>query len=243
MFEVKNEAGGSTIYLYGPIGAAWDGVSDKEFARVFNAVDGDSATLRINSEGGDVFAGMAMYNLIRDSGRTVNVKIDGLAASAASLVAMAGDTVTMGRESLMMIHEPYSFAVGDFREMERTAASLQKVRKQLADAYAERSGASAENPVSPEAFLEKMTAETWYDPAEAVAEGLADGVAGEPDGDSDTVANHGRINSSRYVVVGFKRVPSSIRGHYKQPPPEELEKAITMRLQTIEFDSQLARLV
>jgi ATP-dependent protease ClpP protease subunit len=124
--------------------------------------------VRINSPGGDVFDGLAIYNQLRRHSAHVAVDIDGLAASAASIVAMAGDTVTMGQSSLMMIHDAWSLVMGNAQDMLDFAEVLNKVDGELAATYAEKSGRPADE------FRELMDKETWLSGDEAVELGLAD---------------------------------------------------------------------
>lgn len=172
-YEMKGLASGAAeIYIYDEIGY-W-GVTAKEFARDLKEIKAtDSITLRINSPGGSVTDGIAIYNLLKNHQAQVNVHIDGLAASMASIIAMAGDTITMPENALMMIHNPWGHAMGDSEEMRKTADVLDKMKKALLSAYANKSGRSDEE------LDELMTAETWMTGAEAVEMGFADQVTDE----------------------------------------------------------------
>ena len=126
------------LSIFDDIGAY--GVSAKLFLDDLRAVKAKSVDLEINSPGGDVFAGLAIYNGLRNSGKTINVKVLGLAASAASLVAMAGDTIEMPENAFLMIHNPWSFAAGDANDMRATADVLDKIGASLVTTYANRTG-------------------------------------------------------------------------------------------------------
>src|SRR5436305_9007606 len=117
------------ILVYEQIGANWDGTG-VSVANVKAKLDGskyDSVHIRINSPGGDAFEGVAIKNLLQSTGKPVLVTVDGLAASAASIIAMAGDRIEMGEGSMLMIHNAWSLAVGDAREMRKTADTREKV--------------------------------------------------------------------------------------------------------------------
>lgn len=157
------------ILLYDEIGF-W-GVTAKEFVLALAAAGDGPLTLRINSPGGDVFDGLAIYNALRARTAPVNVVIDGLAASAASFIAMAGDTLTMAEQSMLMIHKAWGMVIGNEDDMLETALVLGKIDGQLAQIYANKSG----KPLAD--MLAVMKAETYYTSAEAKEVGLCDVVA------------------------------------------------------------------
>lgn len=157
------------VMLYDDIGA-W-GISARQFARDLAALgDVSQINLRIHSGGGDVMDGTAMYNILRGHSARVEVYIDGMAASMASVVAMAGDVIYMPANSMMMIHKPWGGQVGDADDMREYADLLDKVEGTLIQAYARKSGKSVDEI----AALLKVT--TWMDGNEAVAAGFADQV-------------------------------------------------------------------
>jgi ATP-dependent Clp protease, protease subunit len=160
-----NRKSDDTIEITDDIGGF--GVSAKSFLNDMRAVKGDTINLSINSPGGDVFAGVAIYNALRSSGKKVNVKVLGLAASAASLIAMAGDEIEMPENAMMMIHNPWSFAMGDADELRSTADVLDKIGNSLVGTYAARTG-KADDEIK--ALLD---AETWMSAQEAVDMGFA----------------------------------------------------------------------
>lgn len=154
--------------LYGEIGSDWwGGFNEKDVSRWLQEAGGQDITVRINSPGGDVFAGVAMLNRLRSYSGSVSVVVDGLAASAASLVAMAGDTITMGTSSFLMIHNAWTITAGDAGEHRRIADLLDKVSGEIVEAYATRVD-------DREQLTAWMNAETWFTGEEAVAAGLAD---------------------------------------------------------------------
>ena len=161
----------AVLSIFDDIGAF--GVSAKSFLNDLASAQGDSVRVEINSPGGDVFAGLAIYNGLRNSGKKVNVRVLGLAASAASLVAMAGDTIEMPENSFMMVHNPWGFAMGGASDMRDTADMLDKLGASLASTYAKRTGKSAEE------ITALLDAETWMSAAEAVGAGFATAVISE----------------------------------------------------------------
>lgn len=161
--------GVAEIMLYDDIGA-W-GISARQFARDLAALgDVSQINLRIHSAGGDVMDGIAMYNILRGHSARVEVYIDGMAASMASVVAMAGDVVYMPENSSMMVHKPWGGQVGDADDMREYADLLDKFEGTLIRAYALKTGKSEEEIA---ALLKKTT---WMDGNEAVAAGFADQV-------------------------------------------------------------------
>ena len=160
------------IHVYGSIGVDWygDGIDPTAFCKAVDALDVDTINVLVNSPGGDAFGGIAMANALRRSKAHVTVTVDGLAASAASMVAMGGDDLVMGRNSMLMIHDASGLCVGNAADMAEAAALLGKLSDSYADAYAEKAGSDRAS------MRELMRAETWLTPAEAVDAGLADRV-------------------------------------------------------------------
>ena len=158
------------VLIYDAIGAdPWgDGISPKELAAQIADLDVDQLNVYINSPGGAAWDGLAIMNTLRRHRATVNVTIDALAASAASVIAMAGDHVTMNRGAELMIHDASGFAMGNAATMRETADVLDKLSDSYADAYAARAGGDRAT------WREVMQAETWFTAEEAVAAGLAD---------------------------------------------------------------------
>ena len=156
------------LSIFDDIGAY--GVSAKSFLNDLRTVTTDEVDVEINSPGGDVFAGLAIYNGLRASGKKINVKVLGLAASAASLVAMAGDTIEMPENAFMMIHNPWGFAMGGADEMRNTADVLDKIGTGLVSTYAKRTGKTDQE------ITALLDAETWMTAQEAVDAGFATSV-------------------------------------------------------------------
>lgn len=133
------------------------------------AGEGD-ITVWLNSPGGDVFAAAQIYNMLRDYRGNVTIKIDGLAASAASVIAMAGNTVLVSPVAMMMIHNPATLAIGNARDMERAIAMLNEVKESILNAYEGKTGLSRAR------LSHMMDDETWFNAKKAVELGFADKI-------------------------------------------------------------------
>ena len=168
---VKDEDTGSrTLYLNGTIAEeTWfdDDVTPKAFKDELNAGAGD-IVVWINSPGGDCVAASQIYTMLMDYKGNVTVKVDGIAASAASVVAMAGTTVLMAPTALMMIHNPLTVAIGDSAEMQKAIDMLSEVKESIINAYEIKSGQSRTK------ISHMMDAETWLNANKAVELGFAD---------------------------------------------------------------------
>lgn len=169
---IKNEDNTRTLYLYGAIAEeSWlgDEVTPKQFKSELLSGEGD-ITIWINSPGGDVFAASQIYNMLMDYKGNVTVKIDGIAASAASVIAMAGGDVLMSPVSMLMIHNPSTIAIGDSEEMLRAKAMLEEVKESIINAYELKSGLSRAR------ISHLMDAESWFNAKKAVELGFADDI-------------------------------------------------------------------
>jgi ATP-dependent Clp endopeptidase proteolytic subunit ClpP len=195
------------VAIFDEIGAY--GVSAKSFLSAVGELKGSTINLEINSPGGDVFAGIAMYNGLRATGKTINVKVLGIAASAASLVAMAGDTIDMPENSMMMVHNPWSFAMGDAEEMRAAADVLDKIQMSLVATYAKRTGRKDED------IIEMLNKETWMTADEAVAAGFATRV-------SDRVAAQASFDVDRLpeaAKAAWAKASAPVEGELPVEPP------------------------
>ena len=160
------------MLLYGVVGYDFDGRAiDQELA----GSDARDLRIRINSEGGDAWEGVAIYNMLRSLRMPVSVMIDGLAASAASVIAMAGKPIVMARSSMMMIHEPWTVALGNAREFRRYADSMDALADEMAGIYARRSGQDMETVTAWMKDEEEMYGMS------AVARGFADAIVDDED--------------------------------------------------------------
>lgn len=202
-WQVKNEVNGnSEILLYGPIAgeSSWwrDEVTPKNFAADLESLGGRDVTVRINSGGGDVFAAHAIHNqLVAYKGR-VTVVIDGLAASAATIIAVAGDRIIMPSNALFMIHNP-AIGLSDYYsadELLKAAEALNTIKGSIVAAYRKRCKASAEE------LAAMMDAETWMGAAECLEKGFVDEIQGSV----STVLNGSSliVNSVNFDMKNFK---------------------------------------
>ncbi len=164
--------GDNSISIFDVIGADYwgDGVTASRIAGALRSLNGADVTVNINSPGGDMFEGLAIYNLLREYEGKVTVKVLGLAASAASIIAMAGDDVQMGRGAFLMIHNCWLLAMGNRHDFAELAKSLEPFDTAMADIYASRSG------LDMDAVLKLMDAESYIGGSEAVEKGFADSL-------------------------------------------------------------------
>lgn len=146
-----------------------DDVTPKIFQEELNKGNGD-LTLWLNSPGGDCIAASRIYTMLMNYKGEVNVKIDGIAASAASVIAMAGTKVSMAPTALMMIHNPLTVAIGDEREMKKAESMLKEVKESIINAYEIKTGLSRDK------ISRLMDVETWFDVNSAMEMGFCDGI-------------------------------------------------------------------
>jgi ATP-dependent protease ClpP protease subunit len=192
---------GAEISIYDEIGAY--GVSAKAFlADLGKLPDAAPLTLRLNSPGGSVFDAVAIYNALKRHAGNVTVTIDGIAASAASYIAMAGDEIIMPENAFLMIHDPSGLVMGTAADMRAMADALDKIGASLIKGYAAKSG-KAEDEIA-----RLMAAETWFDAAEAIEMGLA-----------DTMAAPVKM-AARFDVSGFRNTPEAVVAAVKAAKPE-----------------------
>ena len=167
---IHDDSGGRVLRLEGPIDSEsfWgDEITPQSFRDELYAEEGD-ITLWLNSPGGNVFAAAEMYTMLRDYPRNVRVCIASIAASAASVIAMAGNTVEMSPTALLFVHDPSTIAMGNARDMEKAIATLNEVKESIINAYMAKTGLS-HNRIS-----KLMSDETWINAKKAVELGFAD---------------------------------------------------------------------
>jgi ATP-dependent Clp protease protease subunit len=200
---VKKEKRGE-IVMYGTIGMDWfgEGITAKSFERELKALGAvDAIDLRINSEGGSVHDARAIYNLLVQHKARVDVHIDSLAASAASFIAMAGDSITMAESGFFMIHNARMFAGGTAEDFEAAAKFLRTVNRTIADTYIARTGNSADK------IKKWMDAETWFTGQEALDAGFVTAIVKNKTGD----------NASAKITVdpvfAYANVPAAFRAN------------------------------
>ena len=224
---VKNENDESrTLFLNGEISdETWygDEVTPQMFKEELQDGEGD-ITVWINSPGGDVFAAAQIYNMLMDYYGNVTVKIDGLAASAASVIAMAGTEVQMSPVAMMMIHNPATIAIGDSSEMKKAIDMLDEVKESIMNAYEIKTGLSRSR------ISHLMDAESWFNAKKAVELGFADKLLfsnEEPEGEEEKELEMEAVMFSRKAVTNSlmsKLIPKP----EKKTPIEQLEKRLSL---------------
>ena len=222
---VRNENDESrTLFLNGEISdETWygDEVTPKMFKEELQDGEGD-ITVWINSPGGDVFAAAQIYNMLMDYKGNVTVKIDGLAASAASVIAMAGTEVQMSPVAMMMIHNPATIAIGDSSEMKKAIDMLEEVKESIMNAYEIKTGLSRSR------ISHLMDAESWFNAKKAVELGFADGILNAEEGTED-MAKETEVEGvmfSRTAVTNSLLSKLIPKPEKKGTPVEQLEKRL-----------------
>lgn len=207
-YSIRNAATPSEtdVYIYDEI--SWWGVSADQFAKDLRAITTDKINLHLNSPGGSAWDGIAIYNSLRQHKATIDVHVDGIAASAASVIAMAGDSVIMHRGTTMMVHEAWGMTVGNAADHRKTADMLDTLGDEIASIYAAKAGGSVRS------WRDVMEAETWYRGQEAVDAGLAD----ETD---DSLA---AAAENRFDLTIFRHPPADLLGQAKPPGAEPATK-------------------
>ena len=161
------------VMLYDEVGG-WFGATADQFIADLRGVTAPNLRVRINSPGGSVFEGIAIANALRSHPANVTVQVDGIAASIASVIAMAGDRVEMAPNTMLMIHDASGLCMGNAADMEEMAELLDLISDNIADAYAARAGGTRDE------WRARMRSETWYLPEDAVTAGLADEATSVP---------------------------------------------------------------
>lgn len=168
-YRIKNLSDGlADVMIYDEIG--YFGITASDFVRELRDVKADRLNVHLNTPGGEVFDGIAIYNALRQHPAQIHVTVDSLAASIGSVIAMAGDRVVMARNATMMIHDGFGMGVGNAADMRELADLLDKTSDNIASIYAERTGKPADS------WRALMRDETWFTAEEAVTAGLADEV-------------------------------------------------------------------
>nr|CCA79061.1 phage-related Clp protease [blood disease bacterium R229] len=211
-FEVRAEDGADevSIFLYDVIDPYW-GVGAEAFAKALASITAGTIHLRVNSPGGDVFEARAMVAAIGAHSAKVIAHIDGLAASAATYVAMAADEVRIADGAFMMIHQAWTFSMGNAADLRAQADLLDKVDASIVADYARKTGKDAGQ------IAQWMADETWFTSAEAVENGFADTVVQNDKGSSAT--------QNRWTLAAYQKVPKALTA----PPEPDLSSAARTR--------------
>ena len=211
---VRNEDGIRTLTIDGVIAEeSWfdDDVTPKLFREQLNAGTGD-VVIWVNSPGGDCVAASQIYTMLMEYKGRVTVKIDGIAASAASVIAMAGTEVLMAPTSLLMIHNPLTVAIGDSEEMQKAIAMLDEVKESIINAYELKTGMSRAK------LAHLMDAETWMNAQKAIELGFADGILTRDTGVPDGIPINSYQFSRRAVTNSLlSKIPKTEDKHPSEP--------------------------
>lgn len=211
-YDIRAEDDEATVYIYDVIDS-WFGVDAQEFVREIAALDVSTIHVRINSPGGSVFDGMAIYNALRRHPAEVVTHVDGLAASAASVIALAGDRVLMGTGSFLMIHNAWGIAIGDANTMREMADTLEKINESIVGIYGRRTGLKVDE------LRTMMDEETWLDADEAVEQGFADGTEEAKEASARVPTERDAEKALRDAGFSRAAAKSIVTGGYK-PAPE-----------------------
>ena len=219
-----------TLYLNGPIAEeTWwgDEVTPAMFKEELLSGSG-AVTVWINSPGGDVFAAAQIYNMLMEYTGAVTVKIDGIAASAASVIAMAGGEVYMSPVSMMMIHNPSTIAWGDSEEMRRAKEMLDEVKESIINAYELKTGLSRTK------LSHLMDSETWMNANKAVELGFADKILFAEDENTDDGSAAFSWNKADGMLFSRAAVTNSLLGKIPKSKPAEPEKPQGTPIESLE---------
>lgn len=217
-YQIRVQAERAEVLIYDEIGAF--GVTAKEFVREFEALTVPNILLRLNTPGGDVFDGLAIYNAVRARHTQTDVRVDGLAASVGSLIALGGRSLTMQPTAFLMLHNPWAIAIGDAETMRQMAATLEKVGGTLARVYAGRG-------IPIETVRAWMDAETWFTAQEALDARLIDRIeSAEPEASSEPQTQE---PAARWNLSHYRRVPAALRQLAEAPDESEDMSAMQVR--------------
>ena len=196
----NDEEKSAELILYGSIGSDeyWDDISDKAFKQdIENLGDVENITLHINSPGGSVFSAVAIANTLKNHKAKITANIDGLAASAATIITSACDTVKMPKNALFMVHNPITFAYGNNQDMQKTLEMLNKVKNSIIETYLNKAKTDKET------LSELMDNETWMSAEEAKEYGFIDEILDE-NVEKEVIENKLIINNMAFDISRFK---------------------------------------
>ena len=201
------------ILIYQPIGENhWEPEKSMTGETIKSQLKGD-VTVRIDSPGGDVFQGFNIYNQLAQHDGKVTIYVDGAAASAASIIAMAGDEVYLPETSVLMIHDPWTMAVGDSGDMKKTAEKLDTIKDAIIPAYVTKTGLDAEQ------ISAMMSEETWLTGSQAAEMGFG------------TLVEGGKQTASNFERPWIKNAPKPVPKEEPKEKPKEEPKPFKAKLQ------------
>lgn len=228
-YRIRNAAADDTaeIYIYDAIGG-WFGVSAADFVHELRQISESKILLHLNSPGGDAFDGIAIYTALKDAEAEITVKVDSLAASAASVIAMAGDRVVMSPHSTLMIHQAWGVVVGNSGDMLKEAEVLTKLDSAIAGIYADKAGGKVDE------WMATMAEETWYTDQEAVDAGLADEIG------TASASAQAQRSGLAFDLSVFKHPPKALAAARTEPRPVA-DPRVTNQLRELEAALAAAR--
>jgi ATP-dependent protease ClpP protease subunit len=209
-FRAQLQADGTLeVLIYDEIGANFwtgDGITDKDIKRQIDEADPKKVLVCINSPGGDAFQGIGIYGVLKNCGRPVSVRVDGIAASAASIIAMAGDDIEMGPQSLMMIHRAWGMVAGYASDMRSTANALDQISDGIGQAYVQKT----KLPLSE--IQSMMEAETWMGAQECLDKGFCTKVSDYSNPEALAMAKNFK------ALAHMKKLPKGLRSNNANDP-------------------------
>lgn len=231
-FKIQQKGTIGEIWIYGDIAPyKWDetDVTALDFKNELQELeDVNQLDVYINSGGGSVYEGMAIYNMLKRHKAKVNIYVDALAASVASVIAMAGDTIFMPKNSLMMIHNAWMIAIGNAEELRKTADDLDRINESSNQAYLER-----DLKISEDELKQMLDAETWMSADECLEYGFCDEVI---------TSNQAVAKVSDEVMKAYKKTPKTVKNMVETPEnasiSDEERKKIQDYLQTVDTKLQ-----
>jgi ATP-dependent Clp protease protease subunit len=223
-----------TIDIFDAIGKGWfnEGITAKSVnEQLLTSPDAEEITVRVNSPGGDVFEGNAIYSLLRAHGAAITTEIHGIAASMGSIIALAGDEVHAAENSMFMIHDPWGFAMGNAAKMRKRADMLEKTEGTLVKIYDRKSNLDRKQ------IVDMMHAETWMDADEMLSNGFATSIVPLFDSEADTTEDAAaRIFAS---LTEFRRTPNRVLELYSTPAGQVLVAARTNKKEPPKVDERM----
>lgn len=211
-YKIENKtAAEATVYLYDEI--SWFGISAEQFIKDLNAITAKTINIRINSPGGSVFDGTAVFNAIKQHKSKTVTHIDGLAASISSVIALASDEVRMAENAFLMIHDPWSIVIGNADTMREEADLLDKVGGTIAKTYMDKTGKDKAE------IKDLMAAETWMTAEEALEMGFIDVI--------EVIEKDEKAKATLFDLSVFANVPDQLKGKPEIDVNErDLERAL-----------------
>lgn len=207
-FEFKNELESATLYIFDNIGSSYWEINANDIEEELKNANNKPLNIHINSNGGEVFEGFTIYNLIKGYSGQTTVYVDGLAASIASVIALAGDKVIMNKASMFMIHNASGGCYGNAEEMKKVVEALEKINSVIKDIYVAKTGLSIEK------LTELMDNETFMTPSECLEYGFCDEVIDEePTSQSQKITTESMENLRNTIekkIKDFKDLRSAL---------------------------------